>query len=222
MAINGNVAILLTPEEHWKIIASFIIPAGVDILITLLMLYKLQDYSKKGSSQGTGKIIKRLMIFTIESNALTSLYCVIFVIIYLTKGGLYLLLIFSIGPIYAITLLVNLGSRSGTQHALHGSSSSHNAFTSHVGRFTNGSPVSNRYGANTYTPTKSINGNGLSKTPASGIQIQTERVIDVDIDHDAKNFAMVSLPVLNRGDSDESIKEKFEDFNFNHTLNYQA
>jgi len=208
----GNVQNLTTYDDRWKIVTSFILPAAVDLSITLAMLWKFRDYHRRGSSQGTGRIIKRLMLFTIETNAFTSIYCIVFVIVYLTTGSVYILLLFSLAPIYTITLIVNLDSRSGTQRTLNGGT-----FSS-TGAFQTTGHRSSVYSIGGSSVMARSESNRPGPAPANGVKVETERAIDMDRglkrgDEYPLGLAMVTLPT--------SVDRASSEVNTERTYNFQ-
>lgn len=121
---------LLGFADSWVSIAVF-----TDILITLLLLYFLRR-SKTGFKK-TDSIISRLIRTAIETSAVGAVFCVVDLIVFVTRTETNLHYFFALpqGRIYTNTLMMTLNSRLSLRHEMNSTDPQSFNISSATGRF---------------------------------------------------------------------------------------
>jgi len=129
-----------TQESFLFMRLPYIAAISIDVFITGFTLYALYKANALGSEQGVGRIVGRLVVLTVTSNALTTGYCILLLILSMHSTQVFWALTLPVSDCYMLTLLVWLyGRRSnegytssksrGSGQASSGSSGSNTAFS---------------------------------------------------------------------------------------------
>ncbi|KAK1231970.1 hypothetical protein PQX77_004890 [Marasmius sp. AFHP31] len=121
--IVTTVVIIRFPEYQDRtkadipVTTSLVASAVSDILIAAILIYTLQRL--KTAMRKTESLVKRLTILAIQTGSPGSLVATIALIVYLNdnENNISVGIVFSLGRIYALTMLHNLNSRAQIRHS---------------------------------------------------------------------------------------------------------
>jgi len=126
-----------TQESFLYMRLPYIAAIAIDVLITGFTLYALYRANALGSEQGVGRIVGRLVVLTITSNALTTGYCILLLITSMQATNAFWALTLSSSDYYMLTLLLwlygrktNEGYQSSKSHGNGSGSGSGSGITS--------------------------------------------------------------------------------------------
>ncbi|KAJ7144448.1 hypothetical protein C8R44DRAFT_144535 [Mycena epipterygia] len=118
----GSASLLANPSLQVLAIVTNSLSAGVDVTISVTLVYLLQS-SKTGFTKATTDLINRLIIFTFTTGLPTTVFALLSAICIgaFPKTQLYLFFYMIVGRLYTNSLLVTLNSREfikfGSQNA---------------------------------------------------------------------------------------------------------